>query len=122
MYKISHIFIFSLAFLLAFAALAACGSAEKTPAPGATIPGISISIKGSTCPSVQINHNDQITWTNEDTVEHPIRVEYSDGNPLADLGVLKPGDSASLTFPQAGSFRYTCSGGQESTGTITVQP
>jgi len=122
MNKISRILIFSLAVLLALAALAACGSAEETPVPGGTVPGITLSITGSTCPSVEISLNDQITWTNEDAVEHQIRVEYPDGKLLANLGVLQPGDSASLTFRQAGSFPYTCSGDQTYTGTITVQP
>lgn len=122
MYKISRNLIFSLAILLALAALAACGSDEKTQAPGATIPGVSVSIINSTCPSVEISLNDQITWTNEDAIEHQIRVQYPDGEPMVALGVLRPGETASLTFPQAGSFPYTCSVDQTSTGTITVQP
>ena len=122
MYKISRFLIFNLTILLTLAALAACGSAEETTAPGATVPGISVSITNSTCPSVEIKLKDQITWTNKDTVEHLIRVEYPDGKSLADLGVLKPGDSASLTFYQSGSFSYQCSGDPATSGTITVQP
>jgi hypothetical protein len=122
MYKISRISIFSLAVLLALVALAGCSSTDGTPAPGAPVPGISVSITDNTCPSVEISLNDQVTWTNEDTVEHPLRVEYPDGELLIDLGALQPGDSASLTFTQAGSFPYTCSTDQVSIGTITVQP
>ena len=122
MYKISRILIFSLAALLTLAVLAACGSAEETPPPGATVPGISISITNNTCPGVEISLNDQITWTNDDTVEHQIRVEYPDGEKLVDLGVLQPGDSASFTFTQAGSFSYTCSEDQAYAATINVQP
>jgi plastocyanin len=122
MNKISRSLIFSLAVLLALAVLAACGSAEETPASGGTVPGVSISITGSNCPSVEINRDDQIIWTNEDTVEHRIRIAYEDGEPMVDLSDLQPGDTASVTFPQAGSFTYTCSEDQASTGTITVQP
>lgn len=122
MHRIARILIFSLAVLAALPALVACGTPKETPVPGATTPGISLSITDSTCPSVEINLEDQVTWTNQDTVEHQIRVEYPDGEVLADLGVLQPGDSASLTFSQAGSFSYACSGDEAPAGTITVQP
>jgi hypothetical protein len=122
MRKISRSLFFSLAALLALAVLAACGLAEETPAPGGNVPGISLSITGSSCPSVEINRDDRITWTNEDRVEHRIRIEHEDGDPMVDLSELQPGDTASVTFPQAGSFTYTCSEDQASTGTITVQP
>jgi plastocyanin len=108
--------------LLALVALAACSSAEVTPAPGGAVPGISVSITGSTCPPMEINLNDQVTWTNEDTAEHMIRVEYPDGEVMVDLGELQPGDTASVTFPQAGTFTYTCTADGASTGTITVGP
>jgi plastocyanin len=120
--KISRSLMFSLAVLLALAALVACGSAEETPAPGGTVSGVSVSITGSICPSVEINRDDQVTWTNQDTAEHRIRIEYEDGEPMVDLSELQPGDTASVTFPQAGSFTYTCSEDQGSTGVITVQP
>lgn len=120
--KISRSWIISFAVLLALAALAACGSAEETPVPGGTVLGISVSITSSTCPAIEIGVNEQVTWINGDEVEHAIRINYPDGEKLADLGVLQPGDSASFTFPQAGSFPYTCSGDQAFTGTVTVQP
>jgi plastocyanin len=49
-------------------------------------------------------------------------VEYPDGELMIDLGSLKPGDSASVTFPEAGTYLYTCSTDQAITGTITVLP
>jgi hypothetical protein len=101
MYKTWLSFTFSLAILLA---LAACGTAEATQPPGGNVPGISLSITGSACPGVEIRANEQITWTNADTVDHPIRVEFEDGETFIDLGVLQPGDSASVTFPEAGSY------------------
>ena len=122
MYKILRILIFSLTFLLALLALVACGSKGNTPAPNMTVPGISVSITNSTCPSIEINLNDQITWINKDKGEHEIRVKYPDEESLVDLGLMQPGDSTSLTFPQAGSFTYTCSVDRASTGTITVLP
>jgi hypothetical protein len=106
--KISRSLIISFAVLLALAALAACGSAEETLVPSGTVPGISVSITGSTCPSVEIRVNEQVTWINEDEVELSIRVNYSDGEKMVEFGELQPGDSASLPF-QAGSFPYLLS-------------
>jgi plastocyanin len=71
---------------------------------------------------VEINLNEQVTWTNADNVERPIRIEYPDGELMADLGALQPGDSASFIFSQAGSFSYTCSTDPVITGTINVLP
>jgi hypothetical protein len=108
---------------LALLGLAACGSIQDTPPPGGNVPGTSVSITGATCPMIEINLDDQVTWTNDDTVEHPIRVEYPDtGEVLIDLGTLQPGESASLTFNQAGEYPYICSTGESMTGSITVLP
>ncbi|RPI81122.1 MAG: hypothetical protein EHM41_21290 [Chloroflexi bacterium] len=122
MVKLTRFLFLSLAVLLITTALTACSSAGETPVSGSTVPGISVSITDSVCPSIEISVNDQVTWANEDSVEHPFRVEYSDGETMIDLGVLQPGDSASVTFPQAGNFSYFCSIDPESTGTVTVQP
>lgn len=108
--------------LLAALVLAACGSAAPTREPGATVPGIGVAITGSDCPAVEINRNDQVTWTNEDSIDHSLWIEYPDGETLADLGVLQPGDSASLTFSQAGTYPYFCAADSGAAGTITVLP
>jgi hypothetical protein len=108
---------------LALLGLAACGSIQDTPPPGGNVPGISVLITNDTCPLIEINLNDQVTWTNGNSVDHPIRVEYPDtGEVLADLGTLQPGESASLTFNQAGEYPYICSTGESMTGSITVLP
>lgn len=121
MVKLTRILFLSLVVLLIISTLTACSSAGETPASGSTVPGISVSITNSICPSIEISVNDQVTWANEDSIEHPLRVEYSDGQTMIDLGVLQPGDSASVTFPDAGNFSYLCSIDPESTGTITVE-
>ena len=122
MTRISRVFILSLAVLLALGALSACGAAELTPAPGATVPGISVDITDEVCPGVEIKLNDQITWVNQDQSEHPILVSYPDGTKYFESGALQPGDSLSLTFTEAGSFSYTCSADQALSGTINVTP
>ena len=120
--KTARVWIFHFAVLSLLLVLAACGSAGPTPGPGANVPGISVAITDGDCLSVEINRNEQITWTNEDSIDHSLWIEYPDGKTLADLGVLQPGDSASLTFPQAGTYPYFCASVSGTPGTITVRP
>ena len=122
MEKFRRVFILSFTFLLIYGALSACGSAGDMPDTGAPAPGITVTINNSTCPSVVINLNDQITWINADTVDHEIRVQNPSGEEMVFLGDLKSGDSASLAFSESGAFLYTCTRDHPSTGTITVQP
>jgi plastocyanin len=107
--------------MLSLVILSACGAKDEIK-PGASTPGISLSITDETCPSVGINLNDQITWVNEDKIEHLIEIIYPDGSTKSGVDVLKPGDTATLTFPQAGTYTYVCTKDGESTGTITVNP
>jgi plastocyanin len=118
----SRFLMYSLIVLLATVSLTACRNATPVPPEGASAPGISVTITGSTCPSVTITVGDQVTWTNQDKQGHLIRIEPSVGELVFDSGELKPGDSASFTFPQAGNYSYVCSEDQDSTGLITVQP
>jgi plastocyanin len=118
----SRFLMYSLIVLLATVSLIACRNATPVPPEGASAPGISVTITGSTCPSVTITVGDQVTWTNQDKQGHLIRIEPSEGELVFDSGELKPGDSASFTFPQAGNYSYVCSEDQDSTGLITVQP
>jgi plastocyanin len=118
----SRFLMYSLVILLATVSLTACRNATPVPPEGASAPGISVTITGSTCPSVTITVGDQVTWANQDKQGHLIRIESSEGELVFDSGELKPGDSASFTFPQAGNYSYVCSEDQDSTGLITVQP
>ena len=122
MRNFSRFLMYSLIVLLATVSLIACRNATPVPPEGASAPGISVTITGSTCPSVTITVGDQVTWTNQDKQGHLIRIEPSEGELVFDSGELKPGDSASFTFPQAGNYSYVCSEDQDSTGLITVQP
>ena len=122
MRNFSRFLMYSLIVLLATVSLIACRNATPVPPEGASAPGISVTITGSTCPSVTITVGDQVTWTNQDKQGHLIRIEPFEGELVFDSGELKPGDSASFTFPQAGNYSYVCSEDQDSTGLITVQP
>lgn len=102
--------------------LVACQGTTQAPAVDEDLPGISLAITGDTCPSVTVNASDQVTWTNQDSQEHLIRVETPDGQLVFEATDLQPGDSTSLSFPVPGSYVYTCTPDQGVTGMITVEP
>lgn len=129
MFKHSRRSILALAFLLAVLALVGCESgAEVTlpPVSGAvndSTPGMSVLITESDCPYIDsIKVNDTVTWTNADKVAHPIYIEYADGSIFGEISPLQPGDTVSMTFPEAGVYPYSCTEGEESSASITVVP
>lgn len=60
----------------------------------------------------------KVTWTNSDQFTHSVRI--IDGDRM--VGVMKPGESVSFTFPTAGTFHYECTfHPQDMQGTVTVR-
>ncbi len=124
MFKPSRRFILALVGLLAALALVACNrEAEVTLPQNSGTPGMSVLITESDCPTIDsIKVNDTVTWTNADKVAHHIYVEYADGSIFGEIGPLQPGDTVSMTFPEAGEFPYSCTEGVELNSTIRVVP
>lgn len=122
MHNISRSIFVSLVVVLISAFLAACQRPTEALPEDQTVPGISIAITGDACPSMTVNAGDQVTWTNQDSQEHLIRVETLDGQLVFEATGLQPGDSASLSFPIAGNYAYACTLEGEITGSITVEP
>jgi hypothetical protein len=115
--------ILSILILILFAlSLAACqNSAEGSPIIPAK-PGIGLPLEGDVCPSIVIAPGDTVTWTNQSKAQRQITGQDPDLTQLFDSGVLNRGDSFSFTFPQAGTYSYTCWSGQDPPATLTVQP
>jgi plastocyanin len=63
-----------------------------------------------------VNPGDTITWVNEGN--HPHTVTADDGR--FDSEVLNPGDSFSVTFPEAGTVGYHCEIHPSMTGSVSV--
>ena len=124
MFKHSHRYIFALTCLVAALALAGCETETQTTLPPASgTPGMSVLITESDCPYIDsIKVNDTVTWTNADKVAHQIYIEYDDGSIFGEIGPLQPRDSASMTFPEAGVYPYSCTAGEEPSASITVVP
>ena len=84
---------------------------------------MSVLITESDCPYIDsIKVNDTVTWTNADKVAHQIHIEDEAGETMGDMGPLQPGDLASMTFPEAGNFPYSCTESEEPSASITVVP
>lgn len=66
--------------------------------------------------NLTIAAGDTVTWINEDRPRH----SALEMNGAFDTGLLSTGDSASLTFPSAGTFDYRCGPHRNMRGTITV--
>jgi len=76
--------------------------------------------------TIQVNQGDTVTWTNdEEIMPHDVT---SGTMGAADLGqlfgseLLTPGQTFSMTFPDAGEFVYLCKLHPTMTGVVIVQP
>jgi plastocyanin len=67
--------------------------------------------------TVEIRIGDRVTWTNRDTVEHTATAR----NGSFDTGLLGEGESRSIRFTVAGTYRYICTPHPNMTGTVVVR-
>jgi plastocyanin len=86
------------------------------PASSATTT-ISIKRTGFVPASVTINHDDAVTWKNNDTIDHQV---VANGGSFASP-ILKPGKSWTRTFRTGGTFRYHDSLHPALKGTLVVR-
>ena len=74
--------------------------------------------------SITFKVGETVTWVNTDTANHTV---YSASHPAhttyppLNLGVVKPGTKASLSFPKSGTYKYHDHLNSSLTGTVTVQ-
>lgn len=85
-------------------------SPQSTASPSALQNTVNISATGFQPQSITIKAGQNVTWTNKDKVNHqvnsvvhPTHLVYP---PLNTIGLLKPGESKSLTFRTAGTYKY----------------
>jgi plastocyanin len=114
-----------LAALLAAALIAGCGGSDKSakttaPAPSSATTTSAIKIKDflySPDPST-VKVGDKISVTNEDDAPHTLTAR---GTPAAfDSDTIKHGQTRTITFTKAGTFKYYCQFHATMSGTITV--
>jgi plastocyanin len=97
---------------LAFLAL----SALAAPTALAASAAVSIADFAFSPRTVEIRVGDSVTWTNRDSVGHTA----TGSNDAFDTGLLEEGESASVTFVRAGTYRYICTPHPNMTGTVVV--
>jgi plastocyanin len=67
--------------------------------------------------TVEIRVGERVTWTNRDSVEHTATAR----NGSFDTGLLGEGESRSIRFNVAGTYRYVCTPHPSMTGTVVVR-
>jgi plastocyanin len=67
--------------------------------------------------TVQIRVGDSVTWTNRDSVAHSATAR----NGSFDTGLLEEGESRSVRFTVAGTYRYLCTPHPNMTATVVVR-
>lgn len=104
---------------------------STTPAPTTTP---SVTVKNNkvtitpdnfTPQTITVKTGSSITWTNTDSASHTVN---SDPHPthtisslLNQIGLIKSGESKSLTFPAAGIYKYHDHLNPSSSGTVIVE-
>jgi plastocyanin len=106
-----------LAALAALVALAGVLGAGAVTA-GATPVGVVIEHYAFAPAQLSVTVGDTVTWTNSDTASHD--VTSIGGGPLKSP-LLAKGQSYSLTFATAGTFRYTCTVHPDMVATVAVK-
>jgi plastocyanin len=123
-------------FLVAAAAGSGCGEdSGRASAPAATKPvatvtatpaadevpaTAAVTIEGFTySPTrVTVRRGGKVTWTDEDASNHT--VTFDDDGP-EDVGNLREGRSATVTFDERGSYAYICEFHPSMAGTVEVR-
>jgi plastocyanin len=96
--------------------VAALALVLAAPASSATVT-VSIKRAGFTPKTVNINQDDSVTWTNNDTINH--QVVANNGNYASPI--LGPGKSWTHAFHSGGTFRYHDSLHPGLTGSVVVK-
>ena len=85
---------------------------------------VTITASGFAPQTITVKVGDSVTWMNSDTenhtvhsAPHPVHTAY----PPLNLGVIKNGESKSLTFPTAGTYKYHDHLNPSLIGSVTVQ-
>lgn len=74
--------------------------------------------------NITVKAGEMVTWVNNDSVNHnvnsvvhPTHLVY----PPLNLGLIKPGEEKSLSFPKAGTYKYHDHLNPSVTGSVTVE-
>jgi len=98
-------------------ALVALAFGLAVPTVLAATRGIAIQDFAYSPRTVEIRVGDTVRWTNRDSVAHSATAQ----NGSFDTGLLSDGESGSVRFTAAGTYRYICTPHPDMTGTVMVR-
>ena len=99
------------------AALVALAFGLAVPTVLAATRGVAIQDFAFSPRTVEIRVGDTVRWTNRDSVAHSATAQ----NGSFDTGLLSDGESGSVRFTAAGTYRYICTPHPDMTGTVMVR-
>ena len=102
---------------LGVAAILALAFGLAVPAVLAATRGVDIRDFAFAPRTVEIRVGDTVRWTNRDSVAHTATAR----NGSFDTGLLGEGESGSVQFTTAGTYRYVCTPHPDMTGTVVVR-
>lgn len=105
---------------------------ETTPATTSASPAeeveknvVKISSSGFAPQNITIKVGESVTWVNEDSEDHQVQSAVHPTHqlypPLNSVGLIKSGEKKSLSFPEAGTYKYHDHLNPSLTGSVTVQ-
>jgi plastocyanin len=103
--------------VLAGAAILLLAFGLAVPAVLAATRGVDIRDFAFSPRTIEIRVGDTIRWTNRDSVAHTATAR----NGSFDTGLLADGESGSVRFTTAGTYRYVCTPHPDMTGTVVVR-
>ncbi len=68
--------------------------------------------------STTVTRGTTVTWMNNDSVAHTVTADNGTGG--LNSGTVKPGETYTFTFNEAGTFTYHCEFHSDMKGTVTV--
>jgi plastocyanin len=100
------------------ATLAALPVLAATAAQAQTTHTVTIKNFAFSPADLTIAAGDTVTWVNEDRAAHSA---WQDSGDAFDTSLIRPGESASLTFSGAGSFSYRCRPHGNMRASVTIE-
>ncbi|MBI2599905.1 cupredoxin domain-containing protein [Candidatus Daviesbacteria bacterium] len=99
---------------------------EATSSPDQTQKNtITVTANGFSPSEIIVKVGDTVTWVNSDSEQHQVNSSphptHTDYQPLNTVGLIGAGESKSLTFPTAGTYKYHDHLNPQLTGTVTVE-
>lgn len=86
---------------------------------------VTISSSGFTPQNITIKAGESVTWVNDDSDSHQVNSAVHPTHqlypPLNTVGLLTAGDKKSLSFPDAGTYKYHDHLNPSLTGSVTVE-